>query len=135
MMLESFCVGWKSWKPLSLHTHDVDRQWFTLNSQNKHGWTYFKNCIFVRHYSCRHRENKICQTSLPFSPSRLPLRAHFHRERDVWVPGRPVSDAILTSRQTREKLQYLYENLMSNNFVERLFWKRKKKNCKLKLHS
>ena len=41
----------------------MDRQWFTLNSQNKQGWTYFKNCIFVRHYSCRHRENKICQTS------------------------------------------------------------------------
>ena len=27
-----------------------------------------------------------------------------------------VFDAILTSRQTREKLQSLYENLMSNNF-------------------
>ena len=27
-----------------------------------------------------------------------------------------VFDAILTSRQTREKLQYLYKNLMSNNF-------------------
>ena len=27
-----------------------------------------------------------------------------------------VSDAILTSRQMREKLQCLYENLMSNNF-------------------
>ena len=27
-----------------------------------------------------------------------------------------VFDAILTSRQTREKLQRLYENLMSNNF-------------------
>ena len=26
-----------------------------------------------------------------------------------------VFDAILTSTQTREKLQYLYENLMSNN--------------------
>ena len=26
-----------------------------------------------------------------------------------------VFDAILTSRQTREKLQSLYENLMSNN--------------------
>ena len=23
--------------------------------------------------------------SRPLSPSRLPLRAHFHRERDVWV--------------------------------------------------
>ena len=27
-----------------------------------------------------------------------------------------VFDAILTSRQPREKLQCLYENLMSNNF-------------------
>ena len=27
-----------------------------------------------------------------------------------------VFDAILTSRQTREKLQCLYETLMSNNF-------------------
>ena len=27
-----------------------------------------------------------------------------------------VFDAILTSRQKREKLQCLYENLMSNNF-------------------
>ena len=27
-----------------------------------------------------------------------------------------VFDAILTSRQMREKLQCLYENLMSNNF-------------------
>ena len=27
-----------------------------------------------------------------------------------------VFDTILTSRQTREKLQCLYENLMSNNF-------------------
>ena len=27
-----------------------------------------------------------------------------------------VFDAILTSRQTREKLQCLYENLMPNNF-------------------
>ena len=27
-----------------------------------------------------------------------------------------VFDAILTSRQTCEKLQYLYQNLLSNNF-------------------
>ena len=27
-----------------------------------------------------------------------------------------VFDTMLTSRQTREKLQCLYENLMSNNF-------------------
>ena len=28
----------------------------------------------------------------------------------------PVFDAVLTSRQMREKLQCLYENLISNNF-------------------
>ena len=32
-----------------------------------------------------------------------------------------VFDAILTSRQTREKLQCLYENLMSNNFHKTAF--------------
>ena len=29
-----------------------------------------------------------------------------------------VFDAIMTSRQTREKLQCLYENLKSNNFLK-----------------
>ena len=37
-----------------------------------------------------------------------------------------VFDAILTSRQTREKLQCLYENLISNNFprtaVQKNIW-------------
>ena len=43
-----------------------------------------------------------------------------------------VFDAILTSRQTREKLQCLYENLMSNNFRRTaVLKKKKKKNCKL----
>ena len=32
-----------------------------------------------------------------------------------------VFEAILTSRQTLEKLQYLYENLVSNNFRITLF--------------
>ena len=40
-----------------------------------------------------------------------------------------VFDAILTTRQTSEKLQCLYENLMLNNFC------RTAVNCKLKLHS
>ena len=35
-----------------------------------------------------------------------------------------VLDAILTSRQTREKLQCLYENLMSNNFRITAFLKK-----------
>ena len=46
-----------------------------------------------------------------------------------------VFDAILTSRQTREKLQCLYENLMSNNFRKTAVLKKKYMNFKLKLHS
>ena len=45
-----------------------------------------------------------------------------------------VFDAILTSRQTCEKLRCLYENLMSNNFRETAVLK-KNINCKLKLQS
>ena len=30
----------------------------------------------------------------PLSPSRFPLRAHFHRERDVWVRGRQQSWSV-----------------------------------------
>ena len=46
-----------------------------------------------------------------------------------------VFDDILTSRQTREKLQCLFESLLSNNFRKTAVLKKKKKNCKLKLHS
>ena len=45
-----------------------------------------------------------------------------------------VFDAMLTSRQTREKLPCLYENLMSNNFRRTAVLK-KNMICKLKLHS
>ena len=45
-----------------------------------------------------------------------------------------VLEAILTSRKPREKLLYLYENLMSNNFRKTAVLK-KKMNCKLKLYS
>ena len=45
-----------------------------------------------------------------------------------------VFDAILTSRQTCEKLQCLYENLMSNNFRKRAVLN-KNISCKLKLKS
>ena len=45
-----------------------------------------------------------------------------------------VFDRILTNRQTREKLQCLYENPMSNNFRKTDFLE-KNMNCKLKLHS
>ena len=45
-----------------------------------------------------------------------------------------VLEAILTSRQPREKLQCLYENLLSNNFRKTPIME-KKGNCKLTLHS
>ena len=46
---------------------------------------------------------------------------HFHMGHNVLCLSPKIDlvtvfDAILTSRQTREKLQCLYENLMSNNF-------------------
>ena len=44
-----------------------------------------------------------------------------------------VFDAILTSRQTREKLQCLYENLISNNFRRTAVLK-KNMICKPKVH-
>ena len=45
-----------------------------------------------------------------------------------------VFDAILMSRQTREKLQWLFENLTSNNFCRTAVLK-KNMIRKLKLHS
>ena len=45
-----------------------------------------------------------------------------------------VFDAIWTSRQPREKLQCLYENLRSNNFRKTAL-RNKTMNCKLKLQS
>ena len=45
-----------------------------------------------------------------------------------------VFEAILKSRRTHEKLQCLYEDLMSNNFRKTASFK-KYMNCKLKLHS
>ena len=71
---------------------------------NEQDWTYFKNCILVRHYSCRHLENKICQTSRPLSSSRLPLRAY--RERRLGT--RQQQDAIPNGSLERftVRLQY-----------------------------
>ena len=43
----------------------------------------------------------------------MPVYSH---ARSLTIDLVTVFDAILTSRQTREKLQCLYENLMSNNF-------------------
>ena len=45
-----------------------------------------------------------------------------------------VLEANLTRRQPREKLQCLYENLMSNNFCKTAFLK-KKMNCELTIRS
>ena len=45
-----------------------------------------------------------------------------------------VLEAILKSRQPREKLQCLYGNLVSNNFRKTAFLK-KNMNCKVKLRS
>ena len=45
-----------------------------------------------------------------------------------------IFNAVLTSRQTREKLQCLYENLMSNIF-RKMAVLEKNINCKLKLQS
>ena len=42
-----------------------------------------------------------------------------------------VFDAILTSRQPSEKLQCLYENLMSNNLRKKTVLKKKKKKKKI----
>ena len=56
----------------------------------------------------------------------------FDKERDhvifsTWwkIDLVTVFDAILTSRQTREKLQYLYKNQMSNNFRRTAVLKKK----------
>ena len=52
----------------------------------------FENCVIIRHWTFRHLENKICQTSRILSPSLHPLRAHpFRSERDVWERGRGYS--------------------------------------------
>ena len=55
----------------------------------------------------------------PLSPSRLPLRGHFHQKRDVWVRGRERSSVrkcekmIFDSFSTRSLLRFFfccYEN-------------------------
>ena len=41
-------------------------------------------------------------TSRPLSPSRLPLRAHFHQKRDVWVRGSEMTTRV-TEGTRRER--------------------------------
>ena len=54
------------------------------------------------------------------------------RPKAVQVDLVTVFDDILTKRQTREKLQCLYENLMSNNFRRTNGCSDKNISCKLK---
>ena len=64
---------------------------------------------------------------------------HQYGRRDVmWkhsIDLVTVFDAILTNRQKCEKLQCLYENLMSNNFRTTAVRAEKNISCKLKLQS
>ena len=60
--------------------------------------------------------------------------SHNHSSLHSSIDLVTVFDAILTSRQTCEKLQCLYENLMSNNSRKTAVPK-KNSNCKLKLQS
>ena len=62
------------------------------------------------------------------------IERSFHRGEKTEIDLVTVFDAILTGRQTCEKLQRLYENLMSNNFRKTAVLK-KNINCKLKLQS
>ena len=76
-MLESNVWGENSF--LFIHTTWIGNGLLKIRKMN--GVNLFKNCIFVRHYSSRHLENKISQTSRPLSPSRLPLRARLKERR------------------------------------------------------
>ena len=71
-------------------------------------------------------------TSRPLSPSRLPLRAHFHRKRDVWVRGRIKSIALKKCKKNAMLLKlfcykvFVHCKLKLLNFLFRLkspFWK------------
>ena len=53
-----------------------------------------------------------------------PLQLHRRPGHLLTIDLVTVFDAILTSRQTSEKLQCLYENQMSNNFRKTAFLKK-----------
>ena len=69
---------------------------------------------------------------------RFPLSGEFpvkgKREKNSLIDLTRQDGVENRDRQTREKLQCLYENLMSNNF-RRTAVLEKNINCKLKLHS
>ena len=71
-----------------------------------HEQTFFRQALKgVKSFTCKH-------VNLSISKKFWPIQFDFSYKIDLVT----VFDAILTSRQKREKLQCLYENLMSNNF-------------------
>ena len=55
------------------------------------------------------------------SPSRLPLRAHFHQKRDVWVLGR-YWIAFAPARKLRGTQRQFLENICSeSDLISRIF--------------
>ena len=64
----------------------------------------------------------------------LQLSSMFPLVNEVLIDLFTVLEAILTSRQPREKSQCLYKNLMSNNFRKTAVLEKNMK-CNQKLHS
>ena len=67
-------------------------------------------CFVALVYNCRHLKNKICQTSRPLSPSCLPLRAHFHQERETSGYQAATQESILLNSKA------LWRNLANRAF-------------------
>ena len=84
----------------------------------------------VKHHLYVKRQTRICTTwsSFPFA-CRLLFIISTHT-----IITFTQEEAIMTSRQTREKLQFLYENVISNNFRKNACSEKKNGNFKLKLH-
>ena len=93
-----------NWKvPLENRNHDWSKKWLQQNSR------YAVKLITKGGFITASR-----------SQARLSLQRQLHIKFNLSMRQTidlvTVFDAILTSRQTREKLQCLYENLISNNF-------------------
>ena len=78
--------------------------------------------IYYVNIDLRHQYGPSAAELQTFLCGKRPQRRIEERGETAVFPGYidlvTVFDAILTSRQTREKLQCLYENLMSNNFCK-----------------
>ena len=68
------------------------------------------------------------------SINELQLSSMFNPVNEVVIDLVTALEAILTSRQPREKSQCLYKNLMSNNFRKTAVLEKNMK-CNQKLHS